>query len=149
MRLSPVYPSWYLYNYGAARRLSGRPVEAKAAFEQVLQHNPDDGRARLDLALVQSKLGDDEAARQGIVEYLRRDPAKFVEAVAGDTLSGSAVTRRMWNSSRASAFRKSDRSSEDGPAPSRIANPFPGPTGRRSFRQVPRQDPETHAEDVP
>jgi adenylate cyclase len=74
MRLSPVYPGWYLYNYGAAQRLSGRLAEAKAAFEQVLQRNPDDGRARLDLALVQSKLGDEGAARQGIIEYLRRDP---------------------------------------------------------------------------
>ena len=94
MRLSPVYPSWYLYNYGAAHRLSGRPVEAKAAFEQVLQNNPDDGRARLDLALVQDKLGDDDGARQGIVEYLRRDPANSLRRWLETRYRDAAVMRQ-------------------------------------------------------
>ena len=94
MRLSPVYPSWYLYNYGAAHRLSGRPAEAKAAFEQVLQNNPDDGRARLDLALVQAKLGDDDGARQGIVEYLRRDPANSLRRWLETRYRDAAVMRQ-------------------------------------------------------
>ncbi len=50
MRLSPVYPIWYLGRLGDAYRLAGRPDEAIAAFKGVLERKPNDvihGRIRL------------------------------------------------------------------------------------------------------
>ena len=55
MRLSPVYPIWYLGRLGDAYRLAGRPDEAIAAFRGVLERKPDDiihGRIRLVATLI-------------------------------------------------------------------------------------------------
>ncbi len=80
MRLSPVYPTWYLGRLGDAYRLAGRHEEAIAAFEKVICREPDDvfnGRVRLVVSLIDVER--DEESRALATEILRINP-KFTVA---------------------------------------------------------------------
>jgi adenylate cyclase len=74
MRLSPVYPEWYLYNLAAAYRLTGRHYDAEAGLREVLRRNPSDGRARLDLTIVLASLDRTDEAKSEVAQYLKLHP---------------------------------------------------------------------------
>ena len=83
MRLSPVYPTWYLYNLAAAYRLTGRYQDAEQALMEVLKRNSNDGRARLDFAIVLAHLGREAEAKTEVAEYLKRDPGNSLRKWLG------------------------------------------------------------------
>jgi adenylate cyclase len=74
MRLSPVYPEWYLRNLANAYRLTGRHHDAEAGLREVLRRNPSGGAARLDLAIVLANLDRTDEAKLEIAQYLKLDP---------------------------------------------------------------------------
>jgi adenylate cyclase len=74
MRLSPVYPEWYLRNLANAYRLTGRHHDAEAGLREVLRRNPSSGTARLDLAILLASLDRTEEAKLEIAQYLTLDP---------------------------------------------------------------------------
>jgi adenylate cyclase len=74
MRLSPVYPDWYLQTLTTAYRLTGRHHDAEAGLREFLRRNPNSGAARLDLAIVLASLDRPVEARLEIAQYLKQDP---------------------------------------------------------------------------
>ncbi len=60
MRLSPIYPSWYLGDLGFANRLLGRHEEAISAFQEYGRRSA--GFGHVDLVILYHDLGRDEDA---------------------------------------------------------------------------------------
>lgn len=80
MRLSPVYPNWYLGRLGDAYRLTGRTEEAIDAFRTILARSPKDilhGRVRLVVTLMEA--GQPKEARKEAEEILRINPRFTVD----------------------------------------------------------------------
>jgi tetratricopeptide (TPR) repeat protein len=74
MRLSPVYPSWYLWTLGTACRLLGRSESAVSAFEEAIKLSPDHLAPHVGLASTLGELGRQEEAKRSVSEILRIDP---------------------------------------------------------------------------
>jgi adenylate cyclase len=82
MRLSPVYPSWYLHVLGMSQYLVGRYEEALAAFAHSRDRYPDVWFPYVGLVLTSVQLGREGEARVAAAELLRRDPAFSLERYA-------------------------------------------------------------------
>jgi adenylate cyclase len=82
MRLSPVYPSWYLHVLGMSHYLVGRYEEALAAFTHSRDRYPDVWFPYVGLVLTSVQLGREGDARVAAAELLRRDPAFSLERYA-------------------------------------------------------------------
>ena len=82
MRLSPVYPSWYLHVLGMSHYLVGRYEEALAAFTHSRDRYPDVWFPYVGLVLTSVQLGREGDARAAAAEILRRDPAFSLERYA-------------------------------------------------------------------
>jgi adenylate cyclase len=82
MRLSPVYPSWYLHVLGMSHYLVGRYEEALAAFTHSRDRYPDVWFPYVGLLLTSMQLGREGDARAAAAELLRRDPAFSLERYA-------------------------------------------------------------------
>ena len=82
MRLSPVYPSWYLHVLGMSHYLVGRYEEALAAFTYCRDRYPDAWFPYVGLVLTSVQLGREGDARAAAAELLRRDPAFSLERYA-------------------------------------------------------------------
>jgi adenylate cyclase len=82
MRLSPVYPSWYLHVLGMSHYLGGRYEEALAAFTHSRDRSPDVWFPYVGLVLTSVQLDREGDARAAAAEILRRDPAFSLERYA-------------------------------------------------------------------
>jgi adenylate cyclase len=82
MRLSPVYPSWYVHVLGMSHYLVGRYEEALAAFMHSRDRSPDAWFPYVGLVLTSVQLGREGAARVAAAEILKRDPAFSLERYA-------------------------------------------------------------------
>ena len=74
MRLSPKYPSWYLFTLGAVHRQLGNYDEAVKAHEQWRNRNPHAPNTHLTLIYTYSLAGREEDARRSAAEFLKRRP---------------------------------------------------------------------------
>ncbi len=74
MRLSPKYPSWYLFTIGAVHRQLGNYDKAVKAHEQWRNRNPQAPNTHLALVYTYSLAGREEDARRSAVEFLKRKP---------------------------------------------------------------------------
>ena len=82
LRLSPVYPSWYVHVLGMSHYLGGRYAEARAAFTHSRDRAPDAWFPYVGLVLTAVQLGRERDARVAAAELLRRDPAFSLERYA-------------------------------------------------------------------
>lgn len=82
IRLSPVYPSWYLNVLGMSHYLVGRYEEALAAFTHSRDRYPDVWFPYVGLVLTSVQLGREGDARAAATEILRREPAFSLERYA-------------------------------------------------------------------
>ena len=81
MRLNPHYPATYLFSLGTAYRLMGRDEEAIAVLKKALTRNPNLLPAHVNLAVIYSELGREEAARAEAAEVLRLNPKYSLEVL--------------------------------------------------------------------
>jgi adenylate cyclase len=97
MRLSPVYPSWYLHVLGMSRYLVGRYEEALTAFTHSRDRYPDVWFPYVGLVLTSAQLGREGDARAAAAELLRRDPAFSLERYAAlqPYQNPAALTREL------------------------------------------------------
>jgi adenylate cyclase len=73
MRLSPIYPSWYLGDLGFANRLLGRYDEAIRAFKEYGERSP--GFGHIDLVIIYSDLGRKEESEAEAVRLSAARPS--------------------------------------------------------------------------
>ncbi len=72
MRLSPIYPSWYLGDLGFANRLLGRYEEAISVFKEYGERSP--GFGHIDLVIIYHNLGRNEASKAEAARLLEARP---------------------------------------------------------------------------
>jgi adenylate cyclase len=82
MRLNPIPPNWYLTNLAHAYHHGGQYEEGIATLQKVLQRNPDDLIAHINLAASYSMAGREEEARAEAAQVLRIDPKFSLEYFA-------------------------------------------------------------------
>ena len=75
MRLSPIYPDWFLSELARAYFLTGRYSEAIEALQRRLQHDPNSGEALILLAASESAAGRLDKARSALAKYLEPRPS--------------------------------------------------------------------------
>jgi len=74
IRLSPVYPLWYLAALGQVTRSLGRIDESSDAFSEMVNRDPDSLEGYIGLAEILGESGQIEAARDAAVEVIRINP---------------------------------------------------------------------------
>ncbi len=74
MRLSPYYPSFYLFSLGAAHRMLGDLEKSIAAFKAATEQEPRALWPHVELTATYAMAGRDEAARAASTEVLKRAP---------------------------------------------------------------------------
>ena len=82
IRLSPIYPTWYLNILGFANFRTERYDEAETALKLALQREPANARCRMLLAWVYHTQGRMDEARHEAREILRHEPAFRLKDVA-------------------------------------------------------------------
>jgi tetratricopeptide (TPR) repeat protein len=82
--------------YGQVALARGKTSHAAFAFERVLDHNPDNQRARLELARAYYLLGQYEAAQALFLDVLATEPPPQVEANITDFLQSIKQQTRLW-----------------------------------------------------
>ncbi|HTM61145.1 MAG TPA: tetratricopeptide repeat protein [Burkholderiales bacterium] len=83
IRLSPVYPTWYLSVLGFAHYQRGEHDDAEAVLKQALEREPAYTDCRLFLAAAHFARGRVEDARREAAETRRQDPNFRLKDVAG------------------------------------------------------------------
>ena len=74
MRLSPIYPNWYLNVLGYAHYLLGQYDEAEGVLKQALERDPAYGDSRCILAACHQARGRIEEARRELERLRRHSP---------------------------------------------------------------------------
>jgi Flp pilus assembly protein TadD len=74
MRLSPVYPDWFLSELGRAYFQNGRYEEAIDVLSRRLRHNPESGEALVLLAAAASAAGRKDEAKLALSKFLAPRP---------------------------------------------------------------------------
>jgi adenylate cyclase len=82
MRLNPMPPNWYLANLAHTYHRTGQYEEAIVTLRKVLQRNPDDLIAHINLAASYVMGGQEDEARAEAAEVLRIDPKFSLEYFA-------------------------------------------------------------------
>jgi adenylate cyclase len=96
MRLSPVYPGWYLWVLGTSYRLTGQTDSAIRAFKAVSKRNADWISIHVGLASTLGELDREADAKKSVSEILRIDPDFSIKAyMAGLSYKDPAVTARF------------------------------------------------------
>ena len=75
MRLCPIYPSWYLWAWATACRLTGETGSAVSAFEEAIRRNPDFLGGHVGLASTLGELDRKGDAINSVSEILRLAPS--------------------------------------------------------------------------
>jgi adenylate cyclase len=76
IRLSPIYPAWFLLNLGLAYRLTGQYDDALKALKRYRELNPESVFSYAEIAILYNQLGRIEEAR-ALVEELLEKNSKF------------------------------------------------------------------------
>jgi adenylate cyclase len=74
MRLSPIYPAWFLDSLGMAYRQAGQYDEAIEALRGCLERNPEHYPSYINLVIAYIQLNDLEEAKTLVPEILKRRP---------------------------------------------------------------------------
>jgi len=86
MRLSPVYPTWFLIILGQVTRLAGMADAAIEAYSELTNREPDSLEGHISLAEIFGELSRVNEAKASAVEVLRINPdfsiSKYVEGLA-------------------------------------------------------------------
>jgi adenylate cyclase len=82
IRLSPIYPGWFLGQLGMAYRLTGRHDDAIEALKQFRERSPEHISSSTELAIVYSQLGRMDEARALAEEILKKNPKFSLKAYA-------------------------------------------------------------------
>jgi adenylate cyclase len=82
IRISPIYPAWYLNILGFAHIRCAQHAEAETALKLALQRDPADSRCRMLLAWTYHTRGWLDQARAEALELLRHEPAFRLENAA-------------------------------------------------------------------
>jgi cytochrome c-type biogenesis protein CcmH/NrfG len=82
IRLSPIYPTWYLNILGFANIRTERFDEAETVLKLALQREPANARCRMLLAWTYFTQGRGDEARREAKELLRHEPAFQLKSVA-------------------------------------------------------------------
>jgi TolB-like protein/class 3 adenylate cyclase/Flp pilus assembly protein TadD len=82
MRLSPIYPAWFLYYLGMGYRQAGRYEEAIEALKRYRELDPEGVYSYTELAILYSQLGRIEEARALVGELLEKNPKSCLEDYA-------------------------------------------------------------------
>ena len=96
MRLSPIYPEWFLASLGMAYRMTGQYDKAIEALRGCLERNPDYVPSYLHLVITYIQLNRLEEAQALVPEIIKRSPSfslkKFEKSLF---YKDSAETKRM------------------------------------------------------
>jgi adenylate cyclase len=79
MRLSPIYPAWFLHRLGMAYRLTGRYDEAIEALKRYRERNPEHVHSYTELAIAYGQSGRMEDANALVEELLKKKPKFCLE----------------------------------------------------------------------
>ena len=79
MRLSPIYPAWYLYHLGLAYHLTGQHEKAIETLEKAVERTPNSIYTHPRLAMIYSDLGRMKEAQAEADEVLRINPEFTIE----------------------------------------------------------------------
>jgi adenylate cyclase len=82
MRLSPIYPDWFLSELARAYFLTGRYEEATAALQQRLRNDPKSGEALILLAASESAAGRSDKAKAALARFLEPRPSYTLKVYA-------------------------------------------------------------------
>jgi adenylate cyclase len=74
MRLSPIYPAWFLHRLGMAYRLTGRYDEAIEALKRFRERNPEHIHSYTELAIAYGQSGRMEDASALVEKLLNKHP---------------------------------------------------------------------------
>jgi len=74
MRMSPIYPGWYLYVLGTAYRLLGQNASAIRTLREGTKRNPEMLSMHVGLASTLGELGRVNNAGPSVSEILKLDP---------------------------------------------------------------------------
>ena len=74
MRLSPVYPAWFLHMLGQASRLLGKTEASISAYRELLSREPEALIGHVNLAAIFGKMNRNEEAMATVAEILRINP---------------------------------------------------------------------------
>jgi TolB-like protein/DNA-binding winged helix-turn-helix (wHTH) protein len=75
MRLSPIYPDWFLSELARAYFLTGKYEQAIEVLNRRLQYDPDSGEALILLAATESAMGRVDKAKAALARFLAPRPA--------------------------------------------------------------------------
>lgn len=84
MRLSPVYPAWFLLMLGQASRLLGKTEEAIDAYLELVNRRPDTLNGHVNLATILGEMNRMEEARASATEILRIHPDFSIKKYMND-----------------------------------------------------------------
>ena len=74
MRLSPIYPGWFLYTLGLAYRLTGQYDQAIETLKRCREQNPENIGSYIQLVIVYGQLEQMEEAQAMVSEILKKNP---------------------------------------------------------------------------
>ena len=84
MRLSPVYPAWFLHMLGQASRLLGKNEEAIDAYRELVSRKPDTLNGHVNLATILGEMNRMEEAKASATEILRIHPDFSIKKYMND-----------------------------------------------------------------
>jgi len=84
MRLSPVYPSWFLMMLGQSSRLLGMKDVAIDAYNEIIRRDSDSYEGHLGLAQILGESGKNIEARASAAEVLRVNPEFSISKYVGN-----------------------------------------------------------------
>jgi adenylate cyclase len=80
MRLSPVYPMWFLTNLGQIFRVLGRYDDSIDVFTKMIKRDPDHDEGHIGLTDIFGEVGRIEEAQSAATKVLRINPSFSIEA---------------------------------------------------------------------
>jgi adenylate cyclase len=107
MRLSPVYPDWFLSELGRAYFQAGRHVDAINALTQAVRRNPESGEALVLLAAAMGAAGRQNEARAALSKFLTPRPAYTIRQYsAGEFYKNPADLERVVSALHSAGLRE-------------------------------------------
>jgi adenylate cyclase len=107
MRLSPVYPDWFLSELGRAYFQSGRHEEAIAVLSQHLQRNPESGEALVLMTAAASAAGRADQAADALAKFLAPRPNYTLQQYsAGEFYKDPRDLQRVLDALRQAGMRE-------------------------------------------
>ena len=106
MRLSPIYPAWFLASLGFGYRMTGQYEEAIEALRGCLERNPEHVPSYIHLVIAYSQLNRLEEAQAVVPEILKRRPKFSLKKFAKSQFyKDPAETERMLDALRTAGLK--------------------------------------------